>query len=326
MSTLLVHLTDAVVPLLHPALPAPGQAFVRAFAEWVGEWETEWPERAKEPVKDAHLIHESRFECPFGRPSLGTEFLGYRNPDRSVRTRSLDRGIADALAHGVVTAWYKTNKDTGEVDNHSWHRLTDLVPAAVARATAVADVTAHLAVYPIDVISIDGVATDAKALTGSRRKVRQFERTIEEHHPEPAAECARLLLRKVELEYIGVLGGVDHPEWCPTGFDAAKNLLAVAAELTGVPVVASTPPAVTYRGSRIVWTTELAELLPELSVLPRRLRLTPKEAADEGADVVTDDLAERRPAPRKASRPKGASGGAASWNTVIEGLESEAAA
>ncbi len=295
MGTLLGPATEPVLDALHPDVPGPGRRYVAALAAWVFEYDTDKYTRGSDPVAHVHLIHESRLECPFGREKTVVTFRGFGHAEyphgkdrtdpavaRKIKALTERVGTAQeiALRYGILDAFYGQN-DFGQPDNHPTHKMIDLVGAALAREVASRDVASHLAVHPLSApIQIDGVAVDAKPLHGRSRKVREWERTQEIHEPADPTEAASLLLRKVELEWVGRLWSTKHPEWRPNGFQAAVRLRALAGELTGVPVVSSPVPEVLWNGARLVVTDEILDLLPVLEHMPAGT--TTKQAPESG--------------------------------------------
>lgn len=301
MSTLLLHQHQWLTPLLYPELSRAGVDALAGLAEWVYEFSTPVGSRG-EPARSVNEIHPSRLDCPLPQAAMVREFVGYVRPDGGLRERHLQYGLAALLTHGVIRARHRQDRTTRLPEQHPTYTLIGWLEPALARAMALRDVTNHLAAHPIGTLLIDGVATDAAPAHGTARGSRQFERTLEVHDPATPAEAATLLLRKVELEWVGKLGAVDHPEWRPDGLIAADLLYAAAEIETGTAVIRTPVPAVSYRGSRPVVTAEIMGLLPVLEQLPQRMRITEDEPATAPAPTPTPSRPSRKPAPKRTKK------------------------
>lgn len=302
MGILLAHQHTWLTPLIYPHLPRAGVDALGAFSEWVYEYTSAFKRGGASrgsPATHAHQIHPTRRDCPLPQAAMLRQWAGYQAPDGALRQRALQRGLAELLTYGVVRAEHRRDPDTGDAEDHPTYTLLGWIEPALARAVALRDAVTHLEQHPVDVVLIDGVAPDARPLHGSGRRERTFERTVEAHQPTSAGQAAELLLRKVELEWVGQLGDRRHPEWAPDGMRAAELLYDVVAEVTGAPVSRSPVPHVAYAQSRPVVNDELLDLLPALRRLPDRMRATPSEARET---AKSSTAAKRKASSDRAAR------------------------
>ncbi|WP_161918215.1 hypothetical protein [Cellulomonas sp. APG4] len=226
-----------------------------------------WEFARYRPVEDPADVSAVRSGAPHAERGWYTE----REWKAALKRFDLHRECARAW--GCATAKFEAD-GTGP-KKWAYDTLAKMLEGALALARAVQDVTKHVAHYRIPVIDIDGVMPDAKMLD---RATGAYARTVEHHEPATPAETARLLLRKVRLEYVADYGGAARPHWWPVDVETAVLLLDAAGELSGTPVVPTPAPAVQWRGGRPVITEEMDQLMPALRRLPSRMRLSPDSA------------------------------------------------
>lgn len=254
MGDLLLSLTYNTTATLHPALSAAGERYVTRLANTLLEYD-----REDRPAGSVGDIAPARWTC-----RLGVE----RACEAMRLTRAQYRdGLADARAVGLVHSVYEKDSRTGVWSPQPYNTLRNPVVEAVRVAAARQQVLEHLAGRPLVPVHLRGTDLDKRLVD-------------EVVKPATATAAVDALLRSVRLAYVGHLGRDAYPQWWPTGEETAALLYAAAAQYTGAVLEPVAPPRVVFRGSWVILSAELANLLP--ADLPHALR-----TGDAPAPTVT---------------------------------------